>query len=83
MLAGIDTRLNRFPGQYLEATLDAHGHDDGDSELKYDTLKKATGGDSRDFATWAGDAGQAYGDFLVSRYVRSETASLTDLAIRN
>ena len=77
VLAGIDTRLNGFPAEYPKATLAAHGHDGGESELKYDALKKATGGDSRDFATWAGDAGQAYADFLVSRYVKSEEAPLT------
>ena len=75
VLAGIDTRLNGFPSAYPKACLQQRGHDDDDAQLKYEILKTASGGDSRDFATWAGDLGQAYADFLVSRYVEHENRS--------
>jgi hypothetical protein len=63
VMAGIDARLSGFPGRYRG------GHDDSERIIKYRTLKKQTGGDSRDFATWAGDLGQAYAEYLVHRYV--------------
>ena len=78
LMAGIDAALSGFPPSYPKSNLSAHGHDDSDAELKYQTLSKASGGDSRDFTTWAGDLGQAYAEFLVSRYVKSEKKPLTD-----
>jgi hypothetical protein len=71
VLAGIDTAINPFP------TAAAAGATSGDDALKYTTLAAATGSDARDFATWSGDLGQAYGDFLVAKYVGgSASASL-------
>ena len=72
VLAGIDTVINGFP-----TTAAAAGATSSDAALKYKTLAAATAGDSRDFATWSGDLGQAYGDYLVAKYVqRTASASL-------
>jgi hypothetical protein len=68
VLTGIDTALSGFPAAA------AAGATSGDRELKYKTLAAATGGDPRDFATWSGDLGQAYGDYLVAKYIQG-TAS--------
>ena len=68
VLAGIDTAISGFP------TAAAAGATSGDAALKYKTLAAATAGDSRDFATWSGDLGQAYGDYLIARYIQG-TAS--------
>jgi hypothetical protein len=78
VMAGIDAALNSFPSTYPKAHLASRGHDDGDSKLKYKTLKAATGGDSRDFITWAGDLGQAYAEYLVERYVKKNSATLSN-----
>jgi hypothetical protein len=68
VLTGIDTVINGFP------TAAAAGATSGDAALKYKTLAAATAGDPRDFATWSGDLGQAYGDYLVAKYIKG-TAS--------
>jgi hypothetical protein len=69
VLAGIDTAINGFP------TAAAAGATSGDAALKYGVLATATAGDPRDFATWAGDLGQAYGDYLVDRYIRGNASA--------
>ena len=75
VMAGIDARLSGFPAAYPKSHLAKKGHDDSDTELKYKTLKAASGGDSRDFATWAGDLGQAYAEYLVERYVKGNASA--------
>ena len=71
VLAGIDTAISGFP------TAAAAGATSGDAALKYTALAAATAGDPRDFATWSGDLGQAYGDYLGARYILgSKSASL-------
>lgn len=77
VMAGIDAALSSFPSTYPKAHLVSRGHDDSDSKLKYKTLKAATGGDSRDFTTWAGDLGQAYAEYLVDRYVKKDSVTLS------
>ena len=62
VMAGIDAKISGF----------AYGADS--NKLKYETLKTASGGDTLDFATWAGDLGQAYAEYLADRYV-NENAS--------
>ncbi|MBM2613990.1 DUF4157 domain-containing protein [Actinoplanes sp. LDG1-06] len=79
VMAGIDTAISGSPAAYPEKFLEETGSDTFKNEAKYDALQKATGGDSRDFATWAGDLGQAYADFLIDRYVKKGTATLADL----
>jgi hypothetical protein len=69
VLAGIDTALSGFP------TATAAGATSGDRELKHKTLAAATAGDPRDFATWSGDLGQAYGDYLFARYIEGTTSA--------
>jgi hypothetical protein len=76
VMAGIDAAHSSFPSVYPKARLDSRGHDDSDAELKYKTLKAATGGDSRDFTTWAGDLGQAYAEYMVELYVKKNPATL-------
>lgn len=78
VMAGIDAALSSFPSTYPERYLASRGNDNSDSELKYKTLKAASGGDSRDFTTWAGDLGQAYAEYLVERYVNEESATLAE-----
>ena len=85
VMAGIDARLSGFPTSYPLEHLAQRKHSDREAWLKYNTLKEATGGDSSDFATWSGDLGQAYAEYLVDRYVKGNTAAslskfATDLA---
>jgi hypothetical protein len=61
VLAGIDAALNGAAKGPSSA--------DEEAELKYKTLAAADAGDPRDFATWSGDLGQAYADYLSARYV--------------
>jgi hypothetical protein len=75
VMAGIDARLSGFPSTYPQARLEKKGHHSDDTELKYKTLKAASGGDSRDFTTWAGDLGQAYAEYLVDRYVKGNASA--------
>ena len=83
VMAGIDARLSGFPSSYPKSHLAKRGHDESDTELKYKTLKTATGGDSRDFTTWAGDIGQAYAEYLVERYVKGNASALLSTFIAN
>jgi hypothetical protein len=69
VMAGIDSALSGFPAKYPKNFLADMGHDDSNAELKYKQLASATGGDSREFTTWAGDLGQAYAEYLVQRFV--------------
>jgi Domain of unknown function (DUF4157) len=75
VLAGIDASLSPFPAEYPEKYLEARGHESSDTRLKYETLKKASGGRSRDFTTWAGDFGQAYAEYLVAKYVKKDSTA--------
>jgi hypothetical protein len=61
VVAGLDGALN---GAAL-----APADPDSVEGLKYRTLHGADAGDPRDFVTWSGDIGQAYGQYLVTRYV--------------
>jgi hypothetical protein len=83
VMAGIDARLSGFPAAYPKSHLAKRGHDNSDAKLKYETLKTASGGDSRDFATWAGDLGQAYAEYLVERYVKGNASALLSTFITN
>lgn len=69
VLAGIDTVINGFP------TATAAGATSGDAALKYRTLASATAGDPRNFATWAGDLGQAYADYLIAKYIQGNASA--------
>jgi hypothetical protein len=66
VLAGIDAALN---GAALEPA------EDTDAHLKWKTLRAADAGDPRDFATWSGDLGQAYAEYLVARYVKDDASA--------
>jgi hypothetical protein len=78
VMAGIDARLNGFPANYPKTFLTEKGHHDSKAELKYKTLKEASQGEISDFTTWAGDIGQAYAEYLASRYIdKSSTSTLT------
>lgn len=65
VIAGIDAALN---GAALEPSGDEDAH------LKWRTLHDADAGDPRDFATWSGDLGQAYAEYLVARYVKGDAS---------
>jgi len=77
VLSGIDGALSSFPTGYPKSFLASRNNDDSDSELKYKTLKAASGGDTRDFTTWSGDLGQAYAEFLVEIFVKENSAKLS------
>jgi hypothetical protein len=70
VMAGIDAALSGAPSEYPKVFLTALGHHSSLMELRHKTIKEASGGDVRDVATWAGDLGQAYAEFLVARWVR-------------
>jgi hypothetical protein len=80
VLAGIDTALNGFPPSYPQAFLAAIGHDDLESDIQYDVMAEESGRDTRDFATWAGDLGQAYATFLIDRFVDKGGQTLATVA---
>lgn len=66
VLAGIDAGLG---GAAPEPSGDEDAH------LKWQTLHDADAGDPRDFATWSGDLGQAYAEYLVARYVKGDASA--------
>jgi hypothetical protein len=68
VIAGIDAALNG-------AAVEPRDHD-SDAHLKWETLGAADTGDPRDFVTWSGDIGQAYGEYLVARYVDGKPGRL-------
>lgn len=90
VLAGIDATLSggmaqSYPERFLEEREKQTGSSDYDTFKNteaYDLLKEASGGgDTRSFATWAGDLGQAYAEFILDRYVRKNaTATLASWA---
>ncbi len=77
VMAGIDVRLSGFPASYFKSphAKNVTASDLQEGMLKYHTLKTASGGNTLDFATWAGDLGQAYGEYLVDRYVKENTSA--------
>jgi hypothetical protein len=68
VLAGIDARLSGSPSSYPQAALSRRGHDSREAKLKYEALQQASGGDPMTFATFAGDLGQAYAEYIYARY---------------
>jgi hypothetical protein len=67
-IAGLDAALNGGPPPR------------GDLAV-WEAVNKADAGDPRDVATWAGDLGQAYAEFLVQRYKEGDLgASLGSVA---
>ena len=66
VLAGIDATLSGAPTSTPK----------GKSELKWKTLHDASKGEPRDFATWSGDLGQAYAEYLVARWVENKPVRL-------
>ena len=66
VLAGIDASLSGAPSSTPA----------GKDDLKWKTLHDANKGDPRDFATWSGDLGQAYAEYLVSRWVDKASVPL-------
>jgi hypothetical protein len=67
VITGIDAALSGSPA--------SNPLSGGDSELKWKTLRAADKGDPRDFATWSGDIGQAYAEYLVERYVNNNSSA--------
>lgn len=43
--------------------------------LKHKTLTAGHGGDPRDFATWSGDIGQAYAEYIAARYIKGQKSN--------
>ncbi|HBE17896.1 MAG TPA: hypothetical protein DEG17_10860 [Cyanobacteria bacterium UBA11149] len=66
VMAGIDVAINGMAQK--PNVLDPSGR------AKYQILEEASGGNTHDFATWSGDLGQAYGDYLRRLYVIQETS---------
>jgi hypothetical protein len=64
VVAGIDAALNGSPKSAASV--------EEEDQLKFKTMTAAHGGDPRDFATWSGDLGQAYADYLSARHVEGK-----------
>ena len=62
VISGIDVAINGM-ARYASSP---------QARLKLSVLQEASGGNTLDFATWSGDLGQAYGDYLRRRYVLGE-----------
>ena len=83
VLAGIDATLSggmagSYPERFLEEREKQTGDDYDTFEVTeiYDLLKEASGGgDTRSFATWAGDLGQAYAEFILDRYIKKNATT--------
>lgn len=87
VMAGLDATLSGgMAGSYPESFLEEREKQTGSSDYDtfkntaiYELIKKATGRDTRAFATWAGDLGQVYADFIFDRYVdKNDKATLAD-----
>jgi len=56
----------------IDATLSGMGPEPGRAHPKlraaWEKVNDITGGDVRDFVTWSGDIGQAYGEYILERY---------------
>jgi len=78
VMAGIDAALSGGPQAYPQQRLQRSRHDDGKSRFKYDKLKELSAGDPRDFATWAGDLGQAYAVYISDVYVDQKPGHLNE-----
>lgn len=78
VMAGIDSALNgapaKVPDKFRKKIMGTE-YDDPDAALKYRTLKNLDAGDPRDFATWSGDLGQAYAEYLVARWVKDDASA--------
>ncbi len=73
VMAGIDLALNGFPASYPKGYLKSRHDETWKEDTMYDFLKDISGGHTADFATWAGDIGQAYAEYLLDRYVRGQS----------
>lgn len=82
VISGIDAALSgghtTYPEQLVEASDVSTTYKKG-AEPMYDALQDASGGDVRDFATWSGDLGQAYAEYLFKRWVADESVNLADI----
>ena len=78
VLAGIDLALNGMSSSYPKAFLKKRGDETWKEDAMFDALKDVSGGDTRDFATWSGDLGQAYAEYIFEHYVASKRYSRTD-----
>jgi hypothetical protein len=63
VVAGIDAALNGA----AESPDRAGNNPDSEAYVKWKALHDADKGDPRDFATWSGDLGQAYAEYLYTR----------------
>jgi hypothetical protein len=72
VVAGMDLALNGMPINYPKAYLKKRGIETWMTDTAYDFMKKLSGGHTADFATWSGDVGQAYAEYLLDRYVRGK-----------
>jgi hypothetical protein len=62
----------------IDATLSGMAPEPGRAHPKlraaWEMVNAATGGDVRDFMTWSGDIGQAYGEYILERYHNDVTS---------
>jgi hypothetical protein len=76
VIAGIDAYLSGAPSLADALShVKKQGRSTKDVELKHKTLTAQHGGDPTDFATWSGDLGQAYAEYLVNKYVKGNGAA--------
>ncbi len=76
VISGIDAYLSGAPSLARAKSHAAkQGRSTGDVALKHKTLTAQHGGDPTDFATWSGDLGQGYAEYLVDKYVKGNSSS--------
>lgn len=78
VIAGLDASLSGAPKSLPDTFLKETGYKTWKSSIKYTVLKSASGGNIRDFATFAGDIGQAYAEFLVQKYLNDSTTTFKE-----
>jgi hypothetical protein len=81
VISGIDVRLNGSPSAYPESYMKKRDHDTYKNKAKYDAMQAASGGDTTDFATWSGDLGQAYAEYIADRYLNQNAAATLDASM--
>jgi hypothetical protein len=95
VLAGIDTGYN--PKLFVNPELPFEGNPaegrvafgmqtqrlSGNDSEKLELLQRASGGDNRDFATWAGDLGQVYAEYVFNYYHEHDHAADLDALMRS
>ena len=66
----------------IDAVMNGRALPPGQPDPAWTALNAAIGDDARDVATWAGDLGQAYAEFLVGRYHEQSSGATLESYVR-